>query len=542
MAKVLKEVGENITDVILSSDGSWKAIMESDGHTDNSPSNNPKISKDETMHPDSGGIPSFSTDIMDLTDIDDAMDVVRGTGEMDDYKGLQTNNQNQPSRQSSKPTEVNQTSNVGTDFWSGLYLSTFESGTSRSSSNMQQIGVSEPIPTSVTPSPVLTDALIPASVIQSGDSSPNNNLQLQQFHLGNSVGSTNEYGRMPSITRYAVNRAAIAVQALPAQTPSPQQRPRNTNTSPVLNCSSPASQATPVITSSGISNIERQHSFSRSNSNIVQPSHAPSSTLPNKQQVEHSFAHKSQQFGAGHKTPAPTPPFRASSGFAAESLNANWQGVMNHQHTPPYTSTQSQQGLSRSAAATASNFSRNNLQNSSQIGVGLARGGGAVSSQHLQPMLTAQKTAQVARPVQLSRPAVPPPASRNADPSSRGVSSLTGGGEQRGGNTVPVDILASTPDKDWRPLGRMRGSLSGRAFSEALEHYIPVQPSTTTTQQAQALKPSLPPNISPQLQALLANRFGGLSSPTMNQQQASSSPSSTQDVPPVLPQHSSKMQ
>nr|GLL35886.1 E4 SUMO-protein ligase PIAL2-like isoform X1 [Ipomoea trifida] len=162
---VLKEVGENVTDVILSSDGSWKALMESDDPTGNSPINKPDISKNETMLSDSNSISSSSADILDLTEIHDAMDVA---SHMDDA------------------------------FWSGFYFSILESGTSRPSSNMQIDGVSEPGSTSLMLSPVLTDALIQASVMQGGDSSPNN-LQLQQYQFVNSA-IANEYGRIVSMT------------------------------------------------------------------------------------------------------------------------------------------------------------------------------------------------------------------------------------------------------------------------------------------------------------------------------------------------------
>nr|GMD34357.1 E4 SUMO-protein ligase PIAL2-like isoform X2 [Ipomoea batatas] len=113
---VLKEVGENVTDVILSSDGSWKALMESDDPTGNSPINKPDISKNETMLSYSNSISSSTADILDLTEIHDAMDVV-ATGEFEDHKSID--------------------------------------------------GVSEPGSTSLMLSPVLTNALIQASVIVS---------------------------------------------------------------------------------------------------------------------------------------------------------------------------------------------------------------------------------------------------------------------------------------------------------------------------------------------------------------------------------------
>ncbi|XP_019186113.1 PREDICTED: E4 SUMO-protein ligase PIAL2-like isoform X2 [Ipomoea nil] len=524
MVKVLKEVGENVTDVILSSDGSWKAVMESDDPTGNPPVNKPDISKDETMLPDCNGISSSSADILDLTEMDDAMDVV-GTGEIEDIKSVQTNCQNQPSTSNpscqnqpstSNPSEVNQASHMDDAFWSGFYFSRLESGTSRPSSNMQIDGVSEPVPTSLMLPPVLTDPLIQASVMQGGDSSPNN---LQYQFLNSAI--ANDYGRMPSIVRHAVNRAPIAVQALPAQMPSPvhQQRPRGTIGDVILNVPSATPQATSVSTNAGSSNVEKpQQQLSRSNSNMVQASQVSPSTLPNKQ-LEHSSApiRPTQQF-VGHKNPIHTPtPYRASSGFTAESLKRSWQGMANQQKS--YTANQSP-GLSRSLAP---GFSRNNAQGSLQSGVGQARG--VASGQQLQPTLVAQRTAQIARPVQLSRAA--PPLSANADSPRPSLI-----GDQRGSatpGTVPVDLPT---DPDWRPTGRMRGSLSGRAYNEALEQYI-IRP----TQQAQAPRPSIPPNISPQLQALMANRSVH-ASPLVNP--PSSTPAAAPDASSAgLPQHSS---
>lgn len=152
-----------------------------------------------------------------------------------------------------------------------------------------------------------------------------------------------------------------------------------------------------------------------------------------------------------------------------------------------------------------------------------------VSGQQLQPTLVAQRTAQIARPVQLSRPA--PPHSANT-----GLSRPSLTGDQRGSaaGTVPVDLPS---DQDWRPTGRMRGSLSGRAYNEALEQYI-IRP--TQQAQAQAPRPSVPPNISPQLQALMANRSVHASSPPVNP--SPSTPAAAPDVSAGLPQHSSGMQ
>lgn len=51
--------------------------------------------------------------------------------------------------------------------------------------------------------------------------------------------------------------------------------------------------------------------------------------------------------------------------------------------------------------------------------------------------------------------------------------------------TRPEGIANTSTEQDWRPTGRMRGSLSGKAYSEALNQYI-IQP----TQPVQLTRPT----------------------------------------------------
>lgn len=91
---------------------------------------------------------------------------------------------------------------------------------------------------------------------------------------------------------------------------------------------------------------------------------------------------------------------------------------------------------------------------------------------------SSQRTPHVARmqsqynPVQLQTTS---PISRNVD-AHRPLISNTGGTVQP--VTRPEGIVNTSTDQDWRPTGRMRGSLSGKAYSEALNQYIiqPTQP------------------------------------------------------------------
>jgi E3 SUMO-protein ligase PIAS1 len=76
-------------------------------------------------------------------------------------------------------------------------------------------------------------------------------------------------------------------------------------------------------------------------------------------------------------------------------------------------------------------------------------------------------------------------------------------------------LLGSTSEQSWRPSGRMRGSLSGQAYSAALSQFM-IQP----TQTAQTARPSTNQapvsNVPPELQAFIANSRNAGSPQTPN--------------------------
>ncbi|XVF13058.1 hypothetical protein REPUB_Repub08aG0175000 [Reevesia pubescens] len=87
------------------------------------------------------------------------------------------------------------------------------------------------------------------------------------------------------------------------------------------------------------------------------------------------------------------------------------------------------------------------------------------------------------------------------------------------GGLAPAASRADTTadlasEQNWRPAGRMRGSLSGRAYSSALSELM-IQP----TQSAQAARPQTnltsSPSVPPHLQALLASRRNAAAAPQM---------------------------
>ncbi|CBI34397.3 unnamed protein product, partial [Vitis vinifera] len=124
MVKVLKEVGENVADVIISADGSWKAILESNDHVDQ-----PRVGtlNSQQKGPDLQGSTSFSNaspNVWDLTEGDDEMNAFDAC-EIEDRKPFQSNIQ------------------VQDGFCSGILLSTYGSSTHSARSDAQFIAVLE---------------------------------------------------------------------------------------------------------------------------------------------------------------------------------------------------------------------------------------------------------------------------------------------------------------------------------------------------------------------------------------------------------------
>ncbi|XP_031124884.1 E4 SUMO-protein ligase PIAL2-like isoform X2 [Ipomoea triloba] len=495
MAKVLQEVGENINDVIISSDGSWKAIIEGDDDNQRPPDKPTDFSKDKTLQPD-------------LTDIDDAMtgDHIASSSAKCQNQLLDTNN----------PSEANHTPNME-NFWSRVLRSTYGSGTSSSMLNLHIGGASEPTPTSLMPPPILIDDHIPACVMGQGRVSSPNTMQAQQYQFANSA-ANQEHVMSSSAVRHAVCRTPVAVQALPAQMPYsvPQQRPVNTMSR--LSSPTTASQHSPV---SSMMNIDTVQQYLRSNSNMHQASQIPSSTSTSMPPGYSSGSVGPAQQFVNLQCPSqvPLPPFRAPSGFTTEPSNTNQHQTLNRQTLHAMSQPQ---GIAQPSPAS---FTRSPFQaggTHSSVGGGQARG--VVNSQHNNKSREAAlRTAQVAKPVQLS-PTLPP-LSMNPNASRESLAN-----DQMGvgniGDHAPPDLLSG--DQNWRPTGRMRGSLSGQAYSDALNQYI-IRP----TQQAQAARS--PTAISPQLQTIIAKRATP-TPPVTNQ------PSTTPDVSAVLPECSSAMQ
>lgn len=453
MVKVLKEVGENVADVIFSADGSWKAV-EIDDDTNQSHVKTPTSKQDGPTQQEN------TQDIMDLTQGDDMMDNEIGNFDIEDRKPSITNLTKQGMDNTSENNQ-NTGSHVEDDFWSGIYLSTYGSGASSSAETIITGGVSLSTPSTQ------NNALVATSATPNQYSSPTN-LQLQPFESSN---MSNEYGRIPLIPRH-INRSPIAVQALPAQPAGsvPQQRSRTT-----LNTSN--SQDYPLTLD------ERQQQFSRSHLNPLQLPRTSSSSLQQNLGSQNMFVPIQSTLG-GHRTSIQLPTsHRVSPSPALSSHNSQ-------RHQSPLTlripnPTTHSLTPARSSAQPPPHLQRTQIDYSGGTQTRPDSTTSTGANRHSRFIAATQRTTQIARqppstPVTIQPRLSPSPPMVNADmlrASTQPVTRAEG----------PVDPAT---EQNWRPTGRMRGSLSGRAYSDALNQYI-IQP--TQPAQSARLSSMVPP-------------------------------------------------
>ncbi|XP_030538046.2 E4 SUMO-protein ligase PIAL2-like [Rhodamnia argentea] len=222
--KVLQEVGDDISEVIITVDGSWKAVMECNDDLYETPNETLSWLKQGSEQQKSTVSPNTIPNVLDLTGDDDEMDGAF-TSEPEDRKPLQSDFliQSLPTNPS-LPSTLNNSRTV----------TQLAHSTSNAGQEMQIHGglpqaispiATSPLACAVSPTPAqdaqfLGNANFMDSMMQTHLSAPNN-LQIQQSPVVNTAVG-NEYRSMPSILRHAT----LGMQAPPAhaQTPSPLQR------------------------------------------------------------------------------------------------------------------------------------------------------------------------------------------------------------------------------------------------------------------------------------------------------------------------------
>ncbi|XP_050228058.1 E4 SUMO-protein ligase PIAL2 [Mercurialis annua] len=490
MDKVLKEVGDNVAVVIISADGSWKAVLETD---DNSNNTQKEVIDCQNDMPEEFAI------TVDLTEDDDMMDVISIT-DLEDRKPSQATLQRQPvTNNSIEPPPSNTASAVdqnvaspaGDNFWSEMYLL---SGTSTAGSGQQYFNqiFASPSTSSLT-SPVITDAVSPSLHRDSGSHrntnlSPPVHTQIQLMNAAASAAVDNEYGTLRQILGRNVNRTPVAVQALAAspQIPLHPQRPRTHPNTAMPNGSSPFSQAARPMTPAGTginmaSNYRyRPHHFSRPPTDTRQGS--PLLQHPSSAQ---NMNHLQRPVNLGQPV---------STGIRNDSQNL-------YQH---HTIRMPQ---SRSHSPTVGRSSSPVMRPWVPIQQGVGSTSSSPNTQH--PNFAATQ-----RPVHMTRqPPLTPvqiPISKGGPTYSNTDASRTPQGMMQRVNVGERQLnsgadAARSSEQNWQPTGRMRGALSSQAVNTYKDLVIqPTQPAQTPQPQPSNLTPS-PPNVSPQLGAFLSN-------------------------------------
>ncbi|KAL6181889.1 hypothetical protein ACLB2K_048537 [Fragaria x ananassa] len=451
IVKVLREVGENVFKVNISVDGSWKVSENDDDDLDLVD----KLKETSEMDEATPG-PS----VMDLTNDDDTEMEMASACEPEDVK----------------PLSNTDTAQVENDFWSGVYLAncTSHSGPSSLQPSLLSDAVSLALDREAG-SHGNTDFLVSAMHNQLSTA---NYVNSQLLQSANSI-SSNECGTSKTLPRELASglpivRTPTAVQALPAlsQTLGVQQRPRTSFNNPAPNSASLTSHAGQSITSkanalSGIcSDLERQQYFSRPQINPVQLSGIASSSLH----------HGSRTTQVPSQLQSASRVSYGLQGFTDAHLEKTF-----NLRTPPAMSQSPRVHTLRSHVR----------QGSAQLGINQTPS----SLNNQQSFIVAAQRAAMARQ------SSPMPA-QNQTPRTRPSLSVNSGGsagDRRGNIGGPVqavsgaDGLVDSPsEQNWRPTGRMRGSLSGQAYTAALNKFIirPTQP----TEKARPASHMTPPS------------------------------------------------
>lgn len=541
MFKVLREAGEDVSDVIISNVGSWKAVSEGKSPKDQQNGESLDCQKEASDYQEVARFSNASC-VLDLTEEDNEMDSA-STFEIQETKPLLVSTQTAGSNLTPvlvNLREINQNacSQFVDDRLPGDFVSSY--GSVMTSDGPMVGGISGSATANTMCSPVLTDAVSP--VLNRGPENfcvtnhptnlsmqnplhPPASLPLQQLQSGQLL-VNNEYRRVP----WHPNRIP-EVQSLPVMSSSlgPQQRSRP----PVASQASPSIQSTLDSINVSDTDMQRQQQFSRSLLN-QKWNHRNGSFPSTSQSVlqgtsipvsSHSFLQSLQLQQALAQQIQAAVGLPAQNQFSG-SKNIHLQQAMKRMH---HTINPSQNIVQPSTDLPRPPTQQENVQGG---GIGLPAGTG--SNQHAQYMVHAQQASQWGPPAQAAQPPKPLPShspierqtpamptqtqtSRMGLPASENSNDFRASmGEQRGytggmGQPVPrFDGSVNVPsEQDWRPTGRMRGSLSGVAYSTAWNQFItqPSQPVQAVQSSISQLSQSssLPVDIPAELQAFLQN-------------------------------------
>lgn len=497
-------MGENVSEVIISADGSWTSVS-SDKHKDESHDKTSANQEEGHELEESSTIFSALDNLYDLTGDDDEMD----TCEAVDMKPVVHHNvQGQSVPSNLTPPLISRSTMEPSQFSSAQAALLFNSLSAGFNIRPQaHPGVTLGTFSNSGLTPVLTDAVSPALNRQpdnfQGTNYPTSSRYAQitvpgptSLQLQDAVYSQTMMNNMHLIPRN-VTRVSSAIQALPVPmaTTNMQQHSRPTVSIPAANASSVLSQGSPVRSnmhsaSSYGSNVERQWHLPVSPLNMSNMASIPPQNR-SASPVRYIYVYVLvclclcllELSGQIHACGLAINCHSVQQGVRLSTTNHNM-----------YTPQAPQQLSQPPHLMRTSQLPRNH---SIQHGV-TPRVGASNSPSTLQRVQLPQASqVRHSQTMPLQTQAV-------RMPSSLPLNMGTPQAVSRSENLIDLQL-----DHNWRPTGRMRGALTGDAYSKALNQYMgqAAQPA-----QAPSPSPSPRPSVSsaspmlPNIQVLLANR------------------------------------
>ncbi|KAL8238837.1 hypothetical protein R6Q59_015404 [Mikania micrantha] len=496
MTKVLKEVDVTISHVKISADGSWEAVFEGDGHANKQ---DKSLSHQEPTH-----TTYLSGDIMDLTKGDNDINVTNSHKENEKKPSLdQLLDQPNPSDQILGNLNMNHTNtNISPRMENRFFRPTHENGTYDTRSNVS-ISQGQNVISGST-------MQLPAYAIGTSNTVMNPILQgLNQTQI--SVLSSMNYNhgmRYTTPTRYVV-RNPNAVQALSAETPAGmvsgnrQQFPRFQMDQHQRMC---------MITASMSENTRSQNWVNHDFSNVsIQSAQQFGAHLGPSHQSSGQYLNSHHHQSVNHMIPNLVQSPVQLSPQVHQGVLGSTAGYISNQQTLHYVNTPAPQAPEISSW-TPPNPAPQTPQLSNRTPPNPAPQAPQLGNRKPNPAPQAPQLSNrtpsnpAPKAPQISSWTPPVPAQLQTSVSSTPVASSEG---QKGLGQATRTQEGSTnasADQSWRPTGRMRGSLSGQAYTDAYNRSI-VHP----TQPIQAASPPVlntpRPFIPPHLEVLMTSNI-----------------------------------
>ncbi|XP_021866901.1 E4 SUMO-protein ligase PIAL2 isoform X2 [Spinacia oleracea] len=463
MAKVLQEVEGNVSEVILSADGSWTAVS-SYKHKD-VPHDQTSDNQQEGHELESPSDIMDASNTYDLTGEDDEMEIADRLEQVDTKPVIHHNIQGQgvPSNLTLPPISRGATMFTQHSSAQAANSPSHGAGLNFGSAgfNMRPqayVGGNSPGNYGITP--VLTDAVSPALNRQTDNFQGTNyqtnpmfiptNMQMQEVY------SPELLNNFLSISRN-VRRDPSAIQALPAP-----QMPTNLQHHARPSVRFPAPNGSSVSFQGAVGS--NAHGSIPFNSNA-------------ERQRPHLQSHP-RPFHVGMHQTLSQPPH-----------------LMHNKHQtlsqPPHLMHNKHQTLSQPPHLMRTSLPRNDLQHGVSPRVGNNNSPSTLQRVQLPPQASIGRQQQtMPLPTQVVR--MPSSLSMHPGVTPQAV-------------TRPENLIDLQSENNWRPTGRMRGALTGEAYSHALSQYMgqAAQPSQTPSPRPSVLAASSMP---PSLQLQMANR------------------------------------